>query len=819
MTFVEWLRRTGLAPGSRNSVGCIRIGRPLWFRKPRLESLEDRRVLTALPFGAEPNDTAEFMLGRVAVTPILLESNGQLDASTENWSRAHIDQVLANLTEGLDWWEALLRTKTNVHTLDFVIDRTFADQPVPSAYEPINRVSNDYALWTQEFLTRVGYAQASSLDENMRAFNSAQRQKANTDWAFSVFIVNSEIERDGTFAPGGSFSRAFGFAGGLFFVTPSTRPASTFAHETGHMFWARDEYIGGSSYYQQRGYYNTQNLNAFDNNPDPAFQQSPSIMSSGTAMEKAFNDVVSPASTLAMVGWQDTDGDGIFDLLDVPLRLEGVGRVDVTTGSYRFTGNARAQALPNRNSSGLGNDITLNKVRRIEARLADGPWMTVSQADSYATPLELAIPLGGRQSGTLQLRAVDSVTGVTSNVFEGVIGTIPDATTAPGINGFVWNDANANGLFDASETGLGAQEVRLVGASGQPLVLQRAIEPDEKLPGPLSSSAYNGVALSALGADANGNVGVFSDSSASTGARVFRPYSIGLGAFADTWNDRRQLKIEFGSATTFVSVDIIGSGQRSYGRLELYDASGQLLERATTGSLAAGTVQTLSLGRATADVAYAVVRGHMSTGIKIDNIHYGPATQSTTDAWGRYGFANLPAGSYTVQLVLAGSNAQVTSSAGQQRQVGLQTAATTSHIDFGTHFENSAWHNVKRAEDVNDDGYVTALDALLVINLLNQNASLPALNADTLLFSPYLDVSNDAFLSALDALLVINVVNGTNRQAAGEAPPLESSPDLSAEALANPSASAAASALTSALAGEPTARRRNHRVNSIAPLH
>ena len=46
------------------------------------------------------------------------------------------------------------------------------------------------------------------------------------------------------------------------------------------------------------------------------------------------------------------------------------------------------------------------------------------------------------------------------------------------------------------------------------------------------------------------------------------------------------------------------------------------------------TVMAGPLGRPTADVAYALVRGHMGTGIKIDNLHYGPSAQTTTDTSG-----------------------------------------------------------------------------------------------------------------------------------------------------------------------------------------
>ncbi len=49
------------------------------------ECLERRQLLAAVPFGASADDTAEFMLGEVLVSVVLLESNGQLDADTENW--------------------------------------------------------------------------------------------------------------------------------------------------------------------------------------------------------------------------------------------------------------------------------------------------------------------------------------------------------------------------------------------------------------------------------------------------------------------------------------------------------------------------------------------------------------------------------------------------------------------------------------------------------------------------------------------------------------------------------------------------------------
>ena len=235
-----------------------------------------------------------------------------------------------------------------------MIDPTYAETPVETQYEPISRVSNDFTLWVGEFLTGRGYS--SNIQNGIRAFNHSQREKLNTDWSFTIFVVPSVNDSDGQFAAGGSFLRAFAFAGGLFQVVPSTRPASTFTHETGHMFWARDEYAGGGSFFQRRGYYNTPNTNAADNST-PGFVQQPSIMAAGTLLDTAYANNVSPATTLAMLGWQDSDNDGIFDVLDVPLKLTGTGFYDSASNTYKFNGVATVQTMPNLNPEGFRNDI------------------------------------------------------------------------------------------------------------------------------------------------------------------------------------------------------------------------------------------------------------------------------------------------------------------------------------------------------------------------------------------------------------------------------------------------------------------------------
>ncbi len=71
----------------------------------------------------------------------------------------------------------------------------------------------------------------------------------------------------------------------------------------------------------------------------------------------------------------------------------------------------------------------------------------------------------------------------------------------------------------------------------------------------------------------------------------------------------------------------------------------------------------------------------------------------------------------------------------------------------------SDWQNVDLAEDVDRSGYVSAIDALVVINRLNHSDSgaLPVREANST--EPYYDTNGDGRVSAIDALLVINLLN------------------------------------------------------------
>ncbi|MFO1065984.1 MAG: dockerin type I domain-containing protein, partial [Pirellulales bacterium] len=558
-------------------------------------------------------------------------------------------------------------------------------------------------------------------------------------------------------ALGGSFLRAFAFPGGLYINTPSSRPASTIAHESGHMFWTFDEYAGGDLYTARRGYYLTQNTNAAGNRT-PGFVQEPSIMASGDLMQQSWDQKTLPASTKALIGWKDSDGDGIFDVLDVPLELDGTGAYETATGNYRFRGSARPGTLPNKNNEGMGNDISLNKISRIEARFDGGNWFTVASPDSYTPDLDLNIPL---TSGALEIeiRAVSLPTGVTSNVFKGRIARA-DAVTTPGINGFVWLDNNKNGLQDVGEYGEAGWKIEVLSSTGQTLNLHRVVEPDTFTDGPLASTAVPGISIRSVGTDADGRVGVFGDSIASTGTKTFRGYSRQASSWMSTWSDSaRRMQVDFGTPTSIVQIDVLGVGADAYGKMEAFDSDGNLIDRTITSLIPNNGITTMQVVSPTAKIAYVQIGSQGYGNVRLDNLRYGPETTTLTQAYGKYTVPYLPSGNYIVRATSPNSGAIPLTSGADSRTATATLGQVTNDVDFAFKAAVSDWQNPRNRFDVSNDGFVTPMDALILINELNQRGPHSLLPSDVP--PPYFDVSGDGYISPLDALLVINYLNNS----------------------------------------------------------
>lgn len=84
------------------------------------------------------------------------------------------------------------------------------------------------------------------------------------------------------------------------------------------------------------------------------------------------------------------------------------------------------------------------------------------------------------------------------------------------------------------------------------------------------------------------------------------------------------------------------------------------------------------------------------------------------------------------------------------------TGNSTSHpILLAVHDAEFAWHNHFVPFDVNNDRFVAPVDALIVIQTLNEMAGWP----DNSEFDRFVDTNKDSYVTPLDALLVINFLN------------------------------------------------------------
>ena len=740
-------------------------GRSGLHRPLGLELLEPRMLLSVVPLGALPQDTGEYMLGDVAVSLVLMESTGV--ESTEDWNSDSIDAVKTKIRQSLDWWEETLAAQSSIHSLRFHIDEQYADNPVPTEIEPISHVSNDYTIWVNDFLDHAGSNSSENISTDIRLFNHQQRAAVDADWGFTIFVVNDENDSDGQFAAGGSFRRAFAFAGGRYFIMPAGRPVSSATHEAAHMFWARDEYSGGGSYLDRRGYYNTQNLNAADN-PAAGFSQVESIMASGSLMNSAFANHTSSPSSLEMIGWKDSDQDGIFDVLDIPLLLEGSGFLDSASGKYHFQGTSRVQALPNINPSGFQSDVTINTIDLLQYRVDGGSWQEIAMDGDpvAAVDIQFDVPAGNHDV-EIRTVAVDEGTGQLVASSNSLTGTTQGRTVTQqaGVAGYLFGDGDQNGAWQAGEVGLAGWTLQIVDSGGQPLQLWTMAEPDDFNDAASLNLAYAGLAISAVGGGTTDDT-VYSrvTSQASTWGRVFANHNSSMAAVGTTWNETsRRLRIDFDEPATAVRIDAIGNGDDDYGSLEIYDAQATLLARYTTEPLADGDVETMQLGRPQGDIAYAVAGAHYGSEIHLDHLRVGAIAETTTDAAGAFWLDELEPGSYHVNVVVPPAW-QATEPSTATRQVTLSEGQLPAQFSFGA--APPAWHNVVRRHDVNADDHVVPLDALLVINDLNTLGArtLPAPTAE-LQPPPYLDVNGDGSVSPIDALQVITELND---QLAGE---------------------------------------------------
>lgn len=317
-------------------------------------------------------ETSEYLIGRVAVSIILPASDGSVDPSTEDWTPEERELVLEEITAALDWW-AELEPRAQ---LTFVYDDGAAD-PVPTSYEPISRPYRDQSFWITEVMAEKGYTATSYFDQ-VRLYNHDLRQTYDTDWAFTIFVVDSSHDDDNRFSDG---YFAYAYLGGPFAVMttgcngygPHNLDAVV-AHEVGHLFFALDQYYSAQQACTLRsGYLGVENQNS---QYGDCILDQPSIMRGHISPYR--NGVIDKYAR-GQLGWWDSDGDGIFDPVDTPLTISDIEVMTDTTSPDVLA--VKGQVAEQPHPSPLRRDIIINRITQVTYRVVGSSWIDASPVD------------------------------------------------------------------------------------------------------------------------------------------------------------------------------------------------------------------------------------------------------------------------------------------------------------------------------------------------------------------------------------------------------------------------------------------------------
>lgn len=336
-----------------------------------------RENFLAAPYGAGFYDTSEYMMGKISVAVILPQCDGAVDACSESWDAGREASVYSSAQTGMNWW-ALQDFRANIsYVWHLYSGRT--DTRAQTSYEPITRSSYEdntgFATWIPEIMGKFGFTNGDYF-EKTRTFINNMVAVDGSDWGYVIYVADSLNDPDGAFV-GGRF--AGGYYGGPFMFATYNNGGYGWAnqdyivaHETGHVFYATDEYDGILT---KSGY-----LGAYE------------VEGSGCLMEQLTWCLSS--GTQEQVGWRDSNSDNIMDILDTKPLVSLNKIVNTPKTSFVYTGSTNVNPLTNQNplytnGSAQKNNISLNTISEVSYQLDNGSWQAALASDNnFSSGLE-----------------------------------------------------------------------------------------------------------------------------------------------------------------------------------------------------------------------------------------------------------------------------------------------------------------------------------------------------------------------------------------------------------------------------------------------
>ena len=254
--------------------------------------------------------TSGYMVGDVFVSVILPESDGTIDPNLENWNATEETIVDQQVTNALNWWVARSTERGVSYPLTFW---TFpAHTKVNTGYEPTQRVLSEHGLWVNDVFDKMGVPAAADHIIRARNYDNSLRNNQLTDWAFTLFIPDA--------SSGTNVEGSYAWLGGPYNVNNYGKSVNdinqnylgeTITHETGHIFWALDQYLGsGESCTNKGGILQIENQNY----EGGCLSNVPSIMRS--TLSEYLSGALDPYGA-GQIGWRDADSDSVTDSIDI----------------------------------------------------------------------------------------------------------------------------------------------------------------------------------------------------------------------------------------------------------------------------------------------------------------------------------------------------------------------------------------------------------------------------------------------------------------------------------------------------------------------
>lgn len=187
---------------------------------------------------------SDVMDGSVAVALFLVESTGAIDPDSYTWTQADQDSAYSQVLDGLNWWVEQSRAFNLARPLQFTLVLYDAKNPacrIP--YEPVLRSGTDAIFWVNQVMSNVG-ATSGDVYERVAAFDASMKNQNHTNWAYSMFVAYNPPPARNSFSDGRA---SWAYLGGPFTVSLfhsfGWQLSRIATHETGHIFYACDEYF------------------------------------------------------------------------------------------------------------------------------------------------------------------------------------------------------------------------------------------------------------------------------------------------------------------------------------------------------------------------------------------------------------------------------------------------------------------------------------------------------------------------------------------------------------------------------------------------